>query len=102
MSYGEKIEEQRVITSERFHAKSYDGINYSKEQKNLSIPLAIFKEHTEDKEKRDIRKKRIQLCRMDGKCMRIGKVNQSEFVLMEKGRTAIDHTRFVHRSLKLD
>ena len=54
LSYGEKIEEQRVITSERFHAKSYDGINYSKEQKDLSIPLPIFKEHTKDKEKRNI------------------------------------------------
>ena len=57
LSYGEKIEEQRVITSERFHAKSYDGINYSKEQKDLSIPFPILEEHTEDKEKRNIRKK---------------------------------------------
>jgi len=54
LSYGEKIEEQRVITSERFHAKSYDGINYSKEQKDLSLPLPILEEHTEDKEKRNI------------------------------------------------
>ena len=54
MSYGEKIEEQRVITSERFHTKSYDGINYSKEQKDLSIPFPILKEHAEDKEKRNI------------------------------------------------
>ena len=54
MSYGEKIKEQRVITSERFHAKSYDGVNYPKEQKDLSIPLPIFKEHTKDKEKRNV------------------------------------------------
>src|SRR3990167_8029305 len=57
LSYGEKIEEQRVITSERFHAKSYDGVNYPKEQKDLSIPLSIFKEHTKDKEKCNICKK---------------------------------------------
>ena len=54
MSYGEKIEEQRVITSERFHTKSNNGVNYPKEQKDLSIPFPILKEHAEDKEKRNI------------------------------------------------
>src|SRR3989304_3461786 len=39
---------------------------------------------------------------MDGKRMRIRKVNQPEFVLMEKCRTAINHARFVHRSWELD
>ena len=57
LSYGEKIEEQRVITSERFHTKSNNGVNYPKEQKDLSIPLSIFKEHTKDKEKCNICKK---------------------------------------------
>ncbi len=34
--------------------------------------------------------------------MCIRKMNQAEFVLMEKCRTAIDHTRFVHRPWKLN
>src|SRR3990167_4375980 len=39
---------------------------------------------------------------MDGKCMRIRKMNQSEFILMKKDRAAINHARFIHRSWKLN
>jgi len=34
--------------------------------------------------------------------MRIRKMNQPEFILMEKDRTAVNHPRFVHRSWKLN
>ena len=39
---------------------------------------------------------------MDGKCMRIRKMNQSDFILMKKCGAAINHTRFVHRPWKLN